>query len=364
MTTTIAYQLPHLGRVVVEAPTGGERAQAVTGAKGAALFFSGGVDSFYSLLKRDDEITHLVYVHGFDTLLSSAAIRAHYAQSLRQAANEAGKQFFEIETNMRVVLDPIERWGHQRATSAQVAIVQALAPQFATSYVAENYPYNGEMPLDSLPYVRAADGVSTVFDGLDTMRIDKIAFLAQSPLAMKWLRVCWQNLGLAFNCGRCEKCLRTMIALDLAGALQSCRTFREPIDIERVRYTDWSNNARFWPELVLAAQRSGDRQDLVAAMRDAAHASTTLTFRWYRVVAHLERMGGMSDLAAIVRDFAAMSEAPEAERAPLIKLREAMARNLDLERELRIIKSSASWKLTAPLRDAGQTLRRLRWGTH
>jgi hypothetical protein len=45
-------------------------------------FFSGGVDSFYTLLRFGDEITDLILVHGFDIALRNAP--------LRRAASEIG----------------------------------------------------------------------------------------------------------------------------------------------------------------------------------------------------------------------------------------------------------------------------------
>src|SRR5208337_3295326 len=38
--------------------------------KGVSLFFSGGVDSFFSLIKHRDEIDNLVLIHGFDIPLT------------------------------------------------------------------------------------------------------------------------------------------------------------------------------------------------------------------------------------------------------------------------------------------------------
>ena len=60
-------------------------------------------------------------------------------------------------------------------------------------------------------------GVDLTPDGLDTRRIDKTITIAGWPLAMTNLRVCWENRRGALNCGDCEKCLRTLVGLRLAG---------------------------------------------------------------------------------------------------------------------------------------------------
>jgi hypothetical protein len=47
-------------------------------------------------------------------------------------------------------------------------------------------------------------------------RTRKLAALVRDPVALEVLRVCWHDAG--FNCGKCEKCVRTRVALRLLGA--------------------------------------------------------------------------------------------------------------------------------------------------
>ena len=98
--------------------------------RGVFLFFSGGVDSFYTPLRLRDEITHCVFVHGFDTLLEHADVGARNVRAMRQAAAELGKPLLEIETNYRSCVDRFEPWNHHSAMVAQFAIVCALSNQF------------------------------------------------------------------------------------------------------------------------------------------------------------------------------------------------------------------------------------------
>jgi hypothetical protein len=44
-------------------------------APGVACFFSGGLDSFHTLFKNLDKITHLIFVHGIDIPLNNSALR-------------------------------------------------------------------------------------------------------------------------------------------------------------------------------------------------------------------------------------------------------------------------------------------------
>ena len=48
---------------------------------------------------------------------------------------------------------------------------------------------------------------------------------AESPLAHRYMRVCWRHTHQDLNCGACEKCLRTQLEFLAAGTLDRFRTF-------------------------------------------------------------------------------------------------------------------------------------------
>ena len=78
----------------------------------------------------------------------------------------------------------------------------------------------GELPL-RITDLRAANPDATVVvhcAGRDT-RLEKIRAISSEPLVQRHLRVCWKNVANHLNCGRCEKCVRTMLALDACGTL-------------------------------------------------------------------------------------------------------------------------------------------------
>lgn len=52
--------------------------------RGVGCFFTGGLDSFYTVLKHKEEITHLVFVHGFDVSINDLPLRAKVSESLRR----------------------------------------------------------------------------------------------------------------------------------------------------------------------------------------------------------------------------------------------------------------------------------------
>jgi hypothetical protein len=207
----------------------------------AASCFSGGVDSFYTFLRHRDEITDLVFVHGFDIRLGRAdriELFERTSQMVRAVASHFGKNVIGIETNVRSVLDPYVDWGELGHGAGLAAIGHLLTPAIRRFYIPSTHTYADMFPWGSHPVLdplRSTETCEFIHDGCGATRIDKVALISQSDVALQNLRVCYHNYDGAYNCGRCEKCLRTMINLEVVGALGRCTTFDRPLDIRRVR---------------------------------------------------------------------------------------------------------------------------------
>ena len=80
----------------------------------------------------------------------------------------------------------------------------------------------------------STEGLTVVHDGCEADMFAKMAFVSRSPLVLETLRVC-PGFGNGYNCGRCMKCMRTMVALLQAGALDRCQTLPHEIDAEAFR---------------------------------------------------------------------------------------------------------------------------------
>lgn len=79
------------------------------------------------------------------------------------------------------------------------------------------------MPLLSSDYIEAVPAGSSM------TRIDKTIYLSDFKPAFDNLMVCWAG---HINCGECDKCIRTLVALDFIGALDK---FSKSFDIEKYR---------------------------------------------------------------------------------------------------------------------------------
>jgi hypothetical protein len=241
--------------------------------RGTATFFSGGVDSFHTLLRNLDQVTHLIFVRGFDFHRRVPAIRAPATDTARRVARELGKELVEVDTDVHDFTNPILQWEYY-LVAAMATVAHLLADRFERVLIPGEHSHADLVPWGSHPLTDplwSTEAVEIVHDGAASRRIEKVAYLAESELAMEVLRVCWQNTDGAYNCGRCEKCLRTMIELHAAGALDRCATLPSEIDPAAVAAMVLTNESDlgFARENRRALERLGTDPELVAALRAA-----------------------------------------------------------------------------------------------
>jgi hypothetical protein len=184
--------------------------------RGTLAFFSGGVDSTYTFLKHEEDISHLVFIHGFDFCDEDESYRVAVERNSR-FADTRGKTLLPVETNN---YDFTYRYALSRNLSQGSALGSvALLLGFATAYVPSSLPYDDLSPLGSHPLLDplySNEAVEVVHDGCEARRTDKLRRILASDAALANLRVCFEDMNV--NCGHCAKCLRTMIPLKLLGA--------------------------------------------------------------------------------------------------------------------------------------------------
>lgn len=279
VSTTLLQHLPavqdilsawdsRMRRVAVVA----EPAPTTPRARGVAAFFSGGVDSFYTVLRHRQELTHLVFVHGFDVSLRDHALHDRVAGALRCAAAELGLPLVEVATDVRQLGDRHLDWSERYHGSALASVAQLLGPEIGKLYLPASFGYDHLDPYGSHPLLDplwSSGGVEIVHDGAGATRGRKVASIAEHDVAMRWLRVCWLNDGGAYNCGRCEKCVRTMTNLAIIGALARCRTFTAGLDLDAVRRVPLDDPAarKFVEENLAELERRHGDSALAGALR-------------------------------------------------------------------------------------------------
>jgi hypothetical protein len=226
----LTFWFRNLKRVSVDAPTVRRQPRP-----NVSSFFSGGVDSSYTALKHRSELTQLVFVHGFDTHQDQEALRAEISRRLGGAADTLGIPLVEISTNLRDVTDRYFGWAFYHG-AALAGISHMLDSRIsivpATHTYADVFEWGSHPLLDPL---WSSGSVHVEHDGANVSRTEKIRTIVRDRDALGWLRVCYRNPDQAYNCGRCEKCVRTMLSLHALGALEQAPTFPNDIDPRTVR---------------------------------------------------------------------------------------------------------------------------------
>jgi hypothetical protein len=241
-------------------------------------FFSGGVDSFYTFLKHKDEITDLILVHGLDMKLHDRTLRDKTSEKLREVALNFGKNLIEIETNIRELLDRYVGWRNFGHGASLAAIGHLLFPHFQRIFIPASHTYAELFPCGTHPVLDplwSSESLEFVHDGCEATRVKKIALIAQYDIALQSLRVCWKNPNSSYNCGRCEKCLMTMVALKANNALSRCTTFEETLDVKNISklISDNANTRPFIKENLKALQQNKTDPKLEKALQKILNES-------------------------------------------------------------------------------------------
>jgi hypothetical protein len=256
-----------------------------------ASTMSGGVDSSYTLWthRPDHEplpeyrLTHSLLINGydFDVDLDNTGHYQRIFDYYKPLAANAGIELLTSRTNLRV----FRLLGQKRAPlrlsleapiAASVHVLGNLMSRFYLP-ASDSYRYESMIPRGGHPVLVHLLGTETlqmISDGGDASRVEKIAVIAEWPDTYSRLRVCWRTAvfnatsGLIENCGRCEKCVRTMLSLELLGAIDRYRTFPHRLrrrDIWRTSYVTPSSRI-FWKENVDLARKVG-RRDRAVGLR-------------------------------------------------------------------------------------------------
>jgi hypothetical protein len=271
---------------------GGTTAPEAPSSGTVGAFFSGGVDSFYTVQKHRAEITHLIFVSGFDVPLYRPKMVEMIAREVRKTAQEIGLPLIEVETNLRQFSDgTFFSWENQHG-AALAAVAHLLAPAFGKIYIPSSYalpflaPYGSHPGLDPL---WSTQSLQVVHDDFDVTRFRKVGALSTWDTAVRNLRVCWELKEGQYNCCRCSKCMWTMAYLRAFGALERASSFPLPLDLTRLSEHPLyliEHRHRFIQAIAELEER-GDDPALVEALRKALNQGYSLERSVRRVMGKL-----------------------------------------------------------------------------
>lgn len=225
---------------------------------GVGSFFSGGIDGLYTLVEEQDRLTTAIFTHGIDFQLDSE-LAAHAASANRSWLDGRGVPLLEMASNARFVgRDLGARWNvHNGACLAGYGHALGLSEIVIASGSAwMDWMGSGSHLLTDPLFSSATTKVT--HHGHGPMRWEKLARVVQEAGVVDLLRVCWQDKG--YNCGRCEKCRRTMLDLHLLGIQSAAFPPTSRLeDVLPAPIRDWESACYFRHSLVLA-ERTGQQR--------------------------------------------------------------------------------------------------------
>ena len=207
-------------------------------AVGASI--SCGVDSFYTVLRNldrvesDFNITHLnFYNAGSNGNYGGDEARKKYRDRISlvsQVADQLGLPMICVDTNAN---EYIMQRHCGTETTRTLAIPLALQKLYAKYYFSSGYPYEmfRFVAEDSAHYdllstqCLSTENLCFYSSGAEATRLEKLRYISKYKVVNDHINVCIDTIH---NCGKCEKCKRTIMGLY---ALNKLDLFSETFDV-------------------------------------------------------------------------------------------------------------------------------------
>lgn len=252
--------------------------KARSASKRVGSFYSGGVDSLYNIaehLRLNDQygvasVSDLWLVQGMDIKLGDDALWSKTKTLLQtQLVGDDQLRYIDIRTNARVIHDNFVGWEELGFSVILGGIAKCFAAAVPTALIGSYGKYKDILPHSSSPLVDpmwSCDQQNVRHFSCRANRMEKIKTVAKfSPKLLMNLRVCYLNPEGAYNCGECEKCLRTQMQLMLCDSLSKCNTFDTVLTPASLRNLTlpWPKKNQytwdFWRDILEACNCSGRR---------------------------------------------------------------------------------------------------------
>jgi hypothetical protein len=221
----------------VIAPAAAIRTDDAVPVAGTTLCFTGGVDSFYSLLRSRCRPDVLAFVQGYDIPIDDERRMAAWRADFDAVASAAGVRAVCLRSNLRRhPLVAASQWTRAHG-GALAAVGHLLAPVAGTLGIASSFPvhygYTWGSHVDT-DHFWSSGRLQVVHQGADRSRVDRLFEIADEPLVHRYLRVCWENRTPTGNCSRCDKCVCTMVTIVACSAPARFKTFDWSISLEQL----------------------------------------------------------------------------------------------------------------------------------
>jgi hypothetical protein len=247
-----------------------EREQPQDNISKAISAFSGGVDSCFTAFRhRKADSTRVqrplkagLMVHWIGRPLKQQQVFNLTTKKSKAMLDSLGMELIPMATNFRELMP--HNWDDFHG-SAIASCLMLLQRGYTSGLIASSDPYHAlNLPYGSNPItdpLLSSNTFQILHDGAAFTRIEKIREISQWPEALENLMVCWEGSQADRNCGRCEKCIRTILGFRVMGIdLPACFE-QDPTDhqVFGIKALKKSQLIELYP--ILAAAKAADISD-------------------------------------------------------------------------------------------------------
>lgn len=242
--------------------------------KKAGLFFTLGVDSFYSLLCHPAPTTrqkNLIYVDGYDVPFYQKRFLNQLHKNISIVAKKTGTSSITIATNLRDMSDLVIGWGRYHATAlVAVGTLLEYSHLMISGESFDSPDWGLRNGVDTL-YTTQSQRVELIGHGVTReQKMRSILTKPYSKIFLRYVRVCWENVrdnSLPYNCSQCQKCIKTKLTLQSLGVTDT-PTFL-PVQLETLKKLQLvAHVAPEWHELYTHLKKQPKTsQQLLTALR-------------------------------------------------------------------------------------------------
>ena len=269
----------------------------------AGVFLSGGLDSLFAVAHNRDRyprehpasLRDAVVLEGyiFEPTDDSPRARDYWRRTQKATtafAAAADLHPIFVRTNLRVLEDDIGFFCAKYHAAMLSSVAHLLSRRISSATIAAgldaaNLRAWGSHPV--LDPLYSGSALAVFHEGIETPRIGKAGRIAAWPEALASLMVCTRGpLGSgSLNCGRCEKCVRTLAALGPAAARAASfgETDLTPALLRKLStgLHPWAV-ADFWSEIVESFRARGQSELASAAEELVSRAHVADAWRFHR----------------------------------------------------------------------------------
>ncbi|WP_084398473.1 hypothetical protein [Henriciella aquimarina] len=189
-----------------------------------ATLFSGGVDSWHTRLDERFANSLTLSISYQQDRPDTIAEGFRQLSRLSAVAAEAGAPgAIEVVTNMMIADERLrDAWAFRLHGPFMAALGHLVSDTISQLGISASFTYGQTVPWGSHPLVDplwSSSRLAVSHVGSAWSRQEKVERVARSTTALSYLAVCEHGLAASGppNCSHCNKCMRTMLALDALG---------------------------------------------------------------------------------------------------------------------------------------------------